>query len=134
MIIDSHAHIFPPEVQADRAKYLCHEEACALIYGDPAAKMVESSQLIQAMDEDGVDKSVVCSFPWRDIGRASMHNDYILAEAGAHPDRLIPLAAVDPLAKGALKEAERALAAGAAGLGEIGVYYSDLGAQNIVEA
>jgi len=78
------------------------------------------------MDQDGIAQAVVCGFPWHDPGRARTHNAYILSAAQQFPGRLLPLAAVDPLAQGAQTEAEHALSQGAIGLGEIGAYNADL--------
>ncbi len=125
-IIDSHVHVFPPDV-SENPKSCQQDEPCfELLYKDPKARMVSTESLLEAMDRQGISMSIVCSFPWRDPAMAKDHNDYILSSAQFHPDRLVPLASVDVLAPGAIKEAERALAAGAAGLGEIGVYEHDL--------
>jgi len=126
VIVDAHVHAFPPEVVADRAGFLDGEPAFQLLYADPLGRLVEAAELIESLDRDGVAQAVVCGFPWRDPGRARLHNDCLLAAAREYPGRLIPLAGVDPLGPGALAEAERALAAGAAGLGEIGAYLTDL--------
>ena len=132
MIIDAHVHIFPPEVLADRSRFFDGEEAFQLIYTDPAARMVSAKELIAVLDEDEVDKAVVCGFPWRQTAHARRHNDYILAAAQEHSERIIPLAAVDPLDPDGLAEAERALGSGAAGLGEIGAYDADLGQPQVL--
>ena len=126
MIIDSHVHIFPPEVIQDRRPHLRAESQFALLYQDPKAVLGSAEELVRAMDRDGVDKALVCGFPWADPGRARTHNDYILQSAAKYPERLIPLACLDPSAPGGLAEAERSLARGAAGLGELGFYGNDL--------
>ena len=128
-IIDAHVHVFPDQVIGDPAACFDGEASFELIYCHAGSKMATVGSLIEAMDADGLAASVVCAFPWRDPGRAREHNQLILEASLAHPGRLIPLAAVDPLTPGALAEAERALAAGAAGLGEVGVYLDDLGSQ-----
>lgn len=125
-IIDSHVHIFPPDIVQNPSNYSAKEPNFSLLYGDPKAKMIQAESLLQAMDSQGVALSVVCSFPWRDAARAREHNDYILESAASHPESLLALASVDPLCPKAAQEAERALSAGAAGLGEIGVYEYDL--------
>ena len=96
--------------------------------------MAGVEDLIAVMDRDGIDLAVVCGFPWSDPGRARAHNDYLLAAASQYRDRIIPLAACDPMAPGGLKEAERALISGAAGLGELGFYFSDLAETRVQEA
>lgn len=126
-VIDAHVHVFTDEVTARPAECFDGEPCFELLYADPKARLISVAKLIEAMDADGVGRSVVCGFPWRDPGRARDHNDAILQAAKDHPDRLVPLAGVDPLADSAIPEAERALAAGAAGLGEVGVYLADLG-------
>ena len=126
MIIDAHVHIFPPEVIGQRRRYADQPGAFKMLYSDPTSPMAAADELIAAMDEDGIAMSVVCGFPWTDEGVARMHNDYLVDAARRHVDRLIPLASVDPLAPWALQEASRALAAGAMGLGEIGLYTHDL--------
>ena len=131
MIIDAHAHIFPPELIGRRESLLKSDPAFNLLYTDPQAQMAGSGDLVKTMNSDGVDAALVCGFPWRDAGRARLHNDYILQAAKDHPDRLVPLGCVDPLAKEALEEAERVLAAGAAGLGELARYHNDLGTEMI---
>ncbi len=133
MIIDSHVHIFPPEFIKDRNPNLKGEPQFALIYTDPRAALRSAPELIRAMDRDGVDRSIVCGFPWSDQGRARAHNDCILEAAAEYPERLVPLACVDPSASGGLSEAERALARGAAGLGELSFYHNDLGEKEVRE-
>jgi predicted TIM-barrel fold metal-dependent hydrolase len=127
MIIDSHAHVFPPELISRRESLLKSDPAFNLLYTDPQAQMATAGDLLTAMSSDGVDAALVCGFPWRDAGHAREHNDYILQAAQEHPGRLIPLGCVDPLSKEALEEAERVLSAGTAGLGELARYHNDLG-------
>jgi predicted TIM-barrel fold metal-dependent hydrolase len=133
MIVDAHVHIFPPEIISRRSVIAADEPAFGWLYGDVSARMVSLAELIQVMDQDGIDKSVVCGFPWKDTGRARMHNEYIQDAAGQDPGRLVPLAAVDPMSEGSSSEAERAFSEGAAGLGEIGVYQYDLGDPEVLK-
>ncbi|HUU01945.1 MAG TPA: amidohydrolase family protein [Myxococcota bacterium] len=126
MIIDAHVHVFPPEIVSGRQSVAALEPVFGWLYKDPGARLVTAAELVAELDKQKIDAAIVCGFPWRDTGRARMHNDYIIEAARRHPGRLVPLAAVDPLAPGALDEARRALREGAAGLGEIGVYQNDL--------
>jgi predicted TIM-barrel fold metal-dependent hydrolase len=129
MIVDAHAHVFPPGLIARRESLLKSDPAFNLLYADPQAQMAGAGDLVEAMNSDGVDVALVCGFPWRDIGYAREHNDYILQAAKDHPGRLIPLGCVDPLAKPAQEEAERVLSKGAFGLGELARYHNDLGTE-----
>ena len=126
MIIDSHVHIFPPEIIRDRRPHLREESQFALIYENPQAAMGSAEDLVRVMDQDQVDKALVCGFPWSDPGRTRDHNDYILESAARYPDRLVPLACLDPLSSQGLAEAERTLSLGFAGLGELSFYDRDL--------
>ncbi len=123
MIIDAHVHIFPPEIRRDREKFLTPEEtAFASIYRDPQARMVGAGDLVNLLDEEGVDRAVVFGFPFADEAKARLQNDYVLEAQARFPDRLIGLACFDPRQPWAEKEAVRALDSGLRGLGELAVY------------
>ena len=122
MIIDAHVHICPPEVRDNRDAYLPNEPEFAAIYKDPKAKLVGGAELIQIMDEQGVDKAVVFGFPWRKKDNFQLNNDYVLDAAKRYPHRLIPLGCFDATHPKARHEAERCLLAGALGIGELAFY------------
>jgi predicted TIM-barrel fold metal-dependent hydrolase len=122
MVIDVHTHIFPEWVIGNPGRYLDGEPAFSLLYGHPKAKMVTGDQLIAAMDEAGIDKSVVFGFPWVSRDLTVKHNDYVLELAAKYPGRLIPLACVLPSEEWAVLEVDRCLSAGAKGAGELAVY------------
>ena len=122
MIIDAHTHIFPHLVRSRREGFFDGEPDFFHIYGNPKSTMVGVGELIRAMDENGVDISIVFGFPWRNIETARMHNDYVLEAVARHPDRLWGLACVYPLSAGADKELARALDAGMRGVGELAIY------------
>ncbi len=126
MIVDAHTHIFPPEVIANRSKFVDGEPAFAAIYTDPKAKMVDGPGLVAAMDEDGVDLSWAMGFPWVQKKHARQHNDYLAEAVSQFPRRLRGMACVHPPADWALAEAEHALGLGLSGLGELAFYSSDL--------
>ena len=120
MIIDVHTHIFPPDVIERRAMFAKRDSSFDFIYANPKSRMVTYEGLIEEMDSAGVDKSVVCGFPWRSIDMCRQHNTYMMEAASAHPDRLIGLATVNPVAgKACDTELERCFAGGLAGVGEI---------------
>ena len=122
MIIDIHTHIFPPAVRKDRAAFLKNEEAFTSVYQDPKARIIGATELVQAMDEEGVDLSVTFGFPWSDEGTAKAHNDYILEAQVRFPNRLVGLSCFNPVKSWAEREAERTLEAGLFGLGELALY------------
>jgi predicted TIM-barrel fold metal-dependent hydrolase len=118
-VIDVHVHLTPPEIAADRDRWLAGEGPWAALYQNPQARMMSTAELLAVMDEEGVDTALVCGFPWSGQDKAKRHNEWLLAEAGRHPGRLKPLAAFDVLAPWAAGHAEAMLAAGHQGLGEL---------------
>jgi len=131
MIVDVHTHIFPRQVCADRSAWFAGEEAFALLYDSPKARLSDAEGLISAMDENGVDMSVTFGFPWKKYDHFKKHNDYILASVAKYPKRLRGLCCVDLFAKEALKEVERGLDAGLSGVGELAFYQSGIEAEGI---
>ena len=90
MVIDAHTHLFPEEVRKNRKAFCCRDEGFRLIYGREKARMAGLQDLLQAMDRDGVDSSVVCGFPWKDPGLCREGNDYLFHCSRQYPDRIIP--------------------------------------------
>lgn len=127
MILDAHTHLFPPEVCARRERFFDGEPNFRLLYEDPRAQLLGAEELVAALESWGADAAVAFAFPWNSPAAATLCNDYALDAARRFPDRIIPFACVHPLAPGALREAERCLAAGARGLGEIATYGEGLG-------
>lgn len=121
-LIDVHVHLTPPEIAADRAKYLAGEGAWTELYRDPKARMVSTGELLAMMDEEGVGRALVMGFPWSNEETAVFHNKWLLDQADLYPDRLLPLAAFDALAPWAYAHAEAMLEAGHLGLGELAFY------------
>ena len=87
-IVDIHTHLFQPEVHADRGKYGKTDPGFALLYDDPESRMVTAEQLIETMDEDDIDVSVACAFPWRDTGAAAETSDYLIESEEKFPERI----------------------------------------------
>lgn len=122
MIIDVHTHIFPPDVIGGREFFFRDEPEFQLLYGPAGSKMASAQILIQSMDENGIDRSVVFGFPWRSAEVLARHNSYVLDAAARFPDRLLPLACLDLLSHRCAEEAEKLLSAGVRGFGELAVY------------
>ncbi|MDD5448116.1 MAG: amidohydrolase family protein [Actinomycetota bacterium] len=120
MIVDAHTHIFPPEVIERRGLYSKRDPSFAYIYENPKSRMVTYQELIQEMDKSGVNKAIVCGFPWRSLDLCRAHNDYMIEAQKAYPERLFCLAIVHPLAgKACERELERCFGEGLKGVGEI---------------
>src|SRR5688500_9377457 len=96
MIIDFHVHIFPPRMKIDRTPFLARDPVFRELYQNPRARIATAEDLIQSMDQAGVDFSVVQGFAWYDPELLQETNDYILESARRFPDRLIPFCAIRP--------------------------------------
>lgn len=106
-------------MRQEREQYLKLDPLLAHIYTDPKAKMASAEDLIQVMDRDGVDVSVVLNVGWSNLGLCRESNDYLLEAAARHPGRLLPFCMVPPAAgEAALREAARCIRGGARGFGE----------------
>jgi predicted TIM-barrel fold metal-dependent hydrolase len=132
MIIDCHTHIFPEEMRKDREAFCKKDEGFSSIYKNSKAKMVGAEDLIASMDESGIDRSVICGFPWDHPDLCSFHNHYLMESASRYPDRLIVFASLlfsNPDWSG--KELDRAVKGGARGVGEIAFYRDEMTPQDI---
>ncbi|MFH1983355.1 MAG: amidohydrolase family protein [Pseudomonadota bacterium] len=126
MIIDFHTHIFPKALRENREAYFASEPAFRLLYGLPGSKLVGAQEIVAAMDRQGVDKSVIFGFPWKNSQTFIKHNDYILEAVARYPKRLIGLCCLDPFSRDAVTEAVRCLEGGLLGIGELAFYQSGI--------
>jgi len=126
MIIDFHTHIFPKDIRENREKYFPSEPAFKLLYDSSKSKLVGAKEIIAAMDEQGVDRSVAFGFPWKNSDIFKLQNDYIMEVVARFPERLIGLCCFDPFSKLAASEARRCLEGGLSGIGEIAFYQSGI--------
>jgi predicted TIM-barrel fold metal-dependent hydrolase len=131
MIIDFHTHLFPGDIRKNRENYFTGEPAFEMIYKVPNSRLAGADQLIETMDEQGVDKAVVFGFPWKNSKTFKMHNDYILESVHKYPGRLIGLACFSISDQGIDAETERCLDAGLSGVGELALYTSGLTVESL---
>ena len=119
LVIDAHTHAFPPEWVADRVNHCQRDRWFGDLYEAPSAKMIDADELLAAMGAAGVACAVACGWPWADPGLCREHNDYLATASTASEGRLSWLGIVVPSSPGAAAEAERCLALGASGIGEL---------------
>ncbi len=120
MIIDAHTHIFSPKIIAER-DYYCSLDACfSDLYSDKRAKIFTVEELIKEMDEKEISRSIVLNIGWINHDVCVINNDYILEAIAKYSDRLIGFCSIQPReCDRALKELERCLKCGVAGIGEL---------------
>ena len=119
-VTDFHTHIFPPSAAAERERWLRRDATFRELYSNPKAGLASAEDLISAMDEDGVERSVSMGMGWTDPGLAREANDYIIESASKYPDRIIGFCSVNPAwGDAAAREIERCVKLGARGVGEL---------------
>lgn len=128
MILDAHVHLFPEEFQRQRERLCELDRAFASVYSDPRARMASSHDILKALNEVEATAAVVFGFPWTDRGLCKEHNDFVKETCAASRGRLIGLCCVSPsLGEWAVSEAERCLAMGLRGIGEVASYQDPKG-------
>jgi uncharacterized protein len=94
--------------------------------------MAGAGELIVSMDRHGIDRSVICGFPWKDPALCRAGNDYLRNCAREYPDRLIPFACLPPGSpRSGRAELDRCLSLGFRGIGELAFYGGDLSPRDL---
>jgi predicted TIM-barrel fold metal-dependent hydrolase len=120
VIIDFHTHITAPEIIERRDEYLVRDAWFRDLYANPKARLSAAEDLVAAMDQAGVDQSVVFGFGWRDMDLCRRDNDYVMEAVARHPGRLFGFGIVNPgTGDEAVREIERCVAGGLMGIGEL---------------
>ena len=120
MIIDFHTHVLSPRIKNNRSHYVDSDPGFALIYSDKKARIATAEELIDSMDRDGVDVSVIVNYGWSTHELCVETNDYILESVARYPKRLVGFCAVQPHAcEAAIAEIERCVKGGIKGVGEL---------------
>ena len=120
MVIDFHTHVFPQRLRESRDRYVKKDPGLAVLYSSPKAKIATADELIESMDRDGIDVSVILNGGWSSYELCVETNDYIMESIARYPKRLVGFCTV-PLqsAKVAVTEIERCVRGGVRGVGEI---------------
>jgi len=120
MIIDFHTHVLPPRIKKNRSHYVDIDSAFAQIYSGEKAKIATTDELIESMDRDGVDVSIIVNYGWSTHEMCVETNDYILESLARYPERIIGFCSVSSYTDDAsLDEIERCVKAGVKGVGEL---------------
>ncbi len=123
MIIDAHAHCYPPEVAVDPVAWGSargERHWVDLVTCGPQGWATREAMLAE-MDEHGVDCAVLAGWYWEHQATAEEQAAWHLEWAEAAPGRFLPFIPVQPRAgQAALRGVERALATGRFfGIGEL---------------
>lgn len=132
MIIDCHTHIFPDEVRKDRESFTRSDEGFASLYRGVGSRMVGAEELVASMDEAGIERSVICGFPWKDPDCCFLHNQYLLESASRYPGRFIVfISLLFSKPDWSAEEMYRGIKNGAKGVGEVAFYHQGMTCQDI---
>ncbi len=127
MIIDSHIHMYPPYVYADPVSWSrqVDEPYWGALMGDnPSGTTIQGwvtiEQLLEDMDEAGIDQVVMQGIYFQHHQNCVTQNNWYIDWCQKYSDRLLGFATVQPLAgQSALDEVKRAVDQGLRGVGEI---------------
>jgi len=118
-IVDAHTHVFQPAAIANRDAYRARDRWFDLLYANPGAQLASPEDILASMAASGIERSVLCGFPWADPDICREQTDYLAEVCRGRPDRFSFLATVVPHLPGAEEEVAHAKALGAAGIGEL---------------
>jgi uncharacterized protein len=125
MILDSHIHLMPKRVRDNRSPFCERDVNFSALYSSQKAKLASEEDIIEYLDESGIDKAVVFGFPWEDHDLVSLNNDEIWGFHQRCPDRIIPFAVLSTTGGDRSHlETERTLKAGFSGIGELAMYHA----------
>jgi predicted TIM-barrel fold metal-dependent hydrolase len=119
VIIDFHTHIFPPHVRDNREEYIRRDPTFAEMYASPKEKIASAEDLLESMEESGVDISVALGFAWQEHELIVRHNEYLFEAAAQSNGRLVPFTTINMATPGAEREIRRCASDGAHGIGEL---------------
>ncbi len=120
MIVDFHTHVFPPYIREKRADYISRDSCFRELYSHQKSNLATAEDIINHMDECGIDRSVILNFNWVSNDICIETNDYILDSVARNSSRLAGFCTVQPSAGDeAIKELERCARSGIRGIGEI---------------
>lgn len=96
------------------------DSAFAAIYSGEKVRIATAEDLVENMDRDGVDVSVIVNYSWSTHKLCVETNDYILESVARYPGRLFGFCCVSSLTDDAsLAEIVRCAKGGAKGVGEL---------------
>lgn len=129
MIIDSHVHLYPPELNVDAAGWAAvHEEPhwatlCMRRRADgrPAQTFPSMEELLREMDGAGIARVVLLGWYWQKPETCAWQNRFFGRCVRAHPDRFMAFATLHPRAGHwpTLQEMHCARDEGLIGIGEL---------------
>lgn len=142
MIVDSHVHLYPPEINAAPAAWAAAQgephwaTLCTRRRKDGRAvqSFPAAADLLREMDRAGVARAVILGWYWEKAASCRAQNRFVAAVVRSHPDRLSGFAALQPRAGHwpTLEEMHRARDDGLIGFGELSPHAQGYGVDDAV--
>jgi len=139
-IIDSHVHLYPPEINRAPAAWAeAHGERhwsllCTRTRKDgrPVQTFPDLATLLRAMDAASVSRAILQGWYWETPESCALHNAFYAECIRLHPDRLSACAALHPRAGAARvrDDIRRAADTGFVGLGELSPHSQHINAND----
>jgi hypothetical protein len=117
-VVDAHVHVMPDRVRRDPAAVAAADPWFAACHAG-ARGLAGEADLLQHLDEAGIDRAVVFTWPFVDPRLCAEANDFVAALQRRHPDRLAGCGVVQPAAPDAAAELGRCARLGLRGVGEL---------------
>ena len=118
-IIDSHVHIYPPEIIKDCEKISAHEPYFDALIHNKVHKWAVVDDLLTRMERDNITHAIIFGFAFRDMGLCKICNDYVIDCVKKFPDKLSGLCVIPPDNKESEREILRCAESGLIGAGEL---------------
>lgn len=117
-VVDAHTHAFTPDRIANRERLAVRDRWFGELYANPKSTLVDAYELAVSSRDAGIERTIICGFPWSDEGLCREENAYLAEVCGASGGRLSWLGIVVPSHEDAAEDAQWCFANGAVGLGE----------------
>ena len=118
-MIDFHVHVYPPEIIENAEEISKSEPYFNALTHNKVHKWATVDDLLSAMKDNSVERSVIFGFAFQDLGLCRLCNDYVIEAVRNYPERLSGLCVVPPLARGSEAEILRCSEKGLIGVGEL---------------
>lgn len=119
MIIDGHTHIFTNDMVQNKERYYDDRQFSMLYYGK--ARIAHAEKLVESMEHNGVDASLVLGFTWQKEEYAQMHNEYLATVQHTYKGKIYAFGAI-ALNGDVYKQIESIKKQGLYGIGEVAFY------------
>ena len=93
MIIDFHTHIFSRDVINNREKYI-DDKNYSFLYSTGKAKLIDHNQMLESMNDCGIDYVVAMGFPWEKEKYCNEQNQYFQKALDLSEGRIVPFGSV----------------------------------------